>query len=46
MNPGAIPEAGLRDLVGKVVDLDMEEVMKEIEQQSKQSDCCASGTCN
>lgn len=45
MNPGAIPEAGLRDLVGKVVDLDMEQVMKEIEEQSKQSDCCASGTC-
>ena len=38
MNPGAIPEAGLRDLVDKVVDLDMEEVMKEIEEQSKQSD--------
>lgn len=35
MNPGAIPEAALRDLVTKIIDLDMEEVKKEIEEQER-----------
>ena len=35
MNPGAIPEGALRDLVNKIIELDMDEVKKEIEEQEK-----------
>lgn len=35
MNPGAIPEDALRDLVNKIIELDMDEVKKEIEEQEK-----------
>jgi thioredoxin 1 len=36
MQPGALPEDALRDLVEKVQDLDMEEVRAEMESKSKE----------
>ena len=38
MQPGALPENALRDLVTKLQELDMDEVRAELEQQQREND--------
>lgn len=36
--PGALPEGALRDVTGKVLDLDMEDVKKQVAEQQEKTD--------
>ena len=53
MQPGALPEEALQDLVGKVKDLDMDDVRAQIEAQEAQAaasgddgGCCSDPSCS